>query len=103
VERSIDYVELLFFGELDEVHGVSGDPNRELRIFFRMFHRVLQHLAIQHVNVNVEATARKISVEYSGSTRDAIRLAAQRTGYYRQGERASPFLRPSGVLPVALP
>ena len=36
VERAADHVLLLLLGEPDEVHGVAGHPDRQLRILVRM-------------------------------------------------------------------
>ena len=83
VERAIDHVKLLFFGEFDEVDRVSRYANRELGIFLRVLHRVLQRFAIQYVDVDVEAAARKICVERAGTAGDAITFAAERASARR--------------------
>src|SRR6056297_950426 len=55
VERPVHHVELLLARQLDEVDGVARDADRELRVLLRVLHRVEQRLAVQHVDVNVEA------------------------------------------------
>ena len=39
--------------KFDEVHGVSGNPYGELRVFFRMLHGIFQHLPVQDVDIQV--------------------------------------------------
>ena len=79
VEGAVDDVELLLARQLDEVHRVARHPDRELRILLRMLHRVLQRLAVEHVDVDVEAAAREVRVERVDAARDRARcLAAER-------------------------
>ena len=47
----------------DEVHRVTRDSDRELRIFVRVLDRVLERLLVDHVQVHVEAAAIEIDVE----------------------------------------
>ena len=63
MERAVHHVELLLAGQPDEVHGVAGNPDRELRILLRMIHRVEQHLAMQHVHIQMVPALGEITVE----------------------------------------
>src|SRR3954453_23433111 len=63
VEGPADHVALLFRRQPDEIHGVARKPDRELRIFVRAFHGVLERLLVDNVEVHVEAAAVEIDVE----------------------------------------
>src|SRR5262249_4927133 len=54
---------LLFWRQTDKVYGVTRDAYRELRVLVRVFHRVLERLLIDHVQVHVEAAAIEVHVE----------------------------------------
>ena len=71
MESTIDHVELLLSAELDEIHRVAGDANRQLRILLRVIHRVDQCLTIEYVNVDVVARFGEIPIEQPGQIRDA--------------------------------
>src|SRR5262245_54740799 len=55
VERAVHDVHLLLAAETDEVDRVPRHANRQTRVFFGVLHRVEQHLAVEHVDVHVEA------------------------------------------------
>ena len=58
VERTGNHVELLFLGELDEVHRVAGDTHGQVRVLFGVLDGVLHGLLAQNVDVRVvEAVA----------------------------------------------
>ena len=46
VERSGNYVILLFFGQVGKVYAVSGNTNRQSRILFRMLLRIKQRITV---------------------------------------------------------
>jgi hypothetical protein len=58
VERAVDDVHLLLAAEPHEVHRVSRDADRQARILLGVLHRVEQRVAVQHVDVHVEAGRR---------------------------------------------
>src|SRR5262245_36965414 len=72
VERAIDDVHLLLLREPHEVHGVTRHANREARVFFGMLHRVHERLAVQHVDVHVEARRSEERVEHRREVRHAV-------------------------------
>src|SRR3954470_9994745 len=76
VEGPGDDVHLLVAREPHEVHGVAGHANREVRVFLRMVHRVEQRVAIEHVDVDVEAGCAEERVEHPGEV--AIRSSGTR-------------------------
>ena len=61
-----NHVELLFASELDEAHGVAGNADREVLVFFlfRMFHGVLELFDTEHVHVQVVAALAEVAVEH---------------------------------------
>ena len=72
------HVELLLAGQPDEVHRVAGDPDRQLRVVLRVGHRVLEHLAVEHVDVHVEAAGADVAVEHADQVVDpVVRVAAE--------------------------
>lgn len=46
MEGTADYIHLLLAGEFDKVDSIAGYANSQLRIQFRMFHRIYQHIAV---------------------------------------------------------
>src|ERR1700761_7974277 len=63
VERTADHILLLLSGKTDEIDGVSGYADGQLRIFSGMFHRILKHFLVDKIQVHVEAAAIKINIE----------------------------------------
>src|SRR5262245_13281833 len=55
VERPVDDVHLLLAGQAHEIDRVAGDANRQARILIGVLHRIHEHLAVEHVDVHVEA------------------------------------------------
>ena len=55
MEGTGDNFTLLLGGELDEVHGVTGHADGELRVLLGVLHGVLQRCALEHVDVDVVA------------------------------------------------
>ena len=53
VEGAGEHVELLLAGELDEVHCVAGDSNREVRVLLRVLDGILKGGAVEDVDVRV--------------------------------------------------
>src|SRR5688572_13303283 len=74
VEGAVDDVHLLLARQSHEVHGVARHANGEAWILLRMRHCVEQHVAVQHVDVHVEARAAEVGVEDAGEILDAIAL-----------------------------
>src|SRR3954453_21703698 len=72
VERPIDDVHLLLAREPHEVDRVAGHPNRESRIFLGVVHRIEERVAIEHVDVHVEAGGAEECVEHRRQVGDAI-------------------------------
>ena len=59
-----DNVQLLFFGQVDEFHGVTGYADGEVGVFrfFRMFHAVDEFFHAEHVYVQVVSALVKVTV-----------------------------------------
>src|SRR5262245_50317954 len=76
VERPAQHVELLLAGEADEVHGVAGDADRQLRVVLGVLHGVLEGLADQHVDVHVVPLGTDRGVEQAGQVGDLLLLRA---------------------------
>ena len=74
VDGTMDNVVLLLLGELDEVYGVAGNADGQLRILFRVVHRVEQRFALEHVHVQVMAVLREVAVQQ----RNQVRLLFRR-------------------------
>src|SRR5699024_4455378 len=55
-EGTSNNVLLLFFSQRVETYCVARYTDGQLRIFFRVFHRVEQHFTVHHVNVQVLTT-----------------------------------------------
>src|SRR5688572_7945070 len=88
VESAVDDVHLLLTRQPDEVDGATRDTNGQAWILLRVLHGVEQHVAVQHVDVHVEARAAEVSVEDAGQIVDAIALdAPQPFGHERRGQR----------------
>ena len=63
MEGAANYIHLLFPREADKVHRVAGHPDRELRVLLRVFHRVLERVLGENIEVHVEAALTEIHVE----------------------------------------
>ena len=61
-----NHVELLFASELDEAHGVAGNADGEVLVFFlvRVFHGVFQLFDTENVHVQVVAALAEVAVEH---------------------------------------
>ncbi len=77
VERTGDHVELLFLGELDEVHRVAGDTHGQVRVL-RMLDGILELLLAQNVDVRVVEAVAVAGVQDADQVADALVLVAPR-------------------------
>ena len=94
VERPVDDVELLLAGELDEVDGVAGHADRQLRVQLGMLHRVQQQVALQDVDVDVVPFLLEVAVEQVDEVARAfLRLAPERVRHDGEGEGDAVFAR----------
>src|SRR3954470_16293487 len=59
VEGAVDHIHLLFARQAHEIHRITGDANRQRRVFLRMLHGVQQRVSIEHVHVHVVAGVSK--------------------------------------------
>lgn len=59
-----DNVQLLLTGQVDELHGIAGNTDGEVRVFFllRMLHGVQQLFLAEHVHVQVMRTLIEVAV-----------------------------------------
>ena len=79
VERTGDHVELLFLGELDEVHRVAGDAHGQVRVLLRMLDGILELLLAQHVDVGVVQAVAIAGVQDANEVADTLFLVAAQT------------------------
>ena len=63
---SCDDIELLFSGEINELDGIAGDADGEVGVFglFRMFHRILELIDAEDVDVEMVCSLIEVTVEY---------------------------------------
>ena len=66
MECTTDYIELLFAGQFNKVDCIPGNADGELRIFFRMFHRIKQGFADEHVYIQMMTVFQEVAVKQSG-------------------------------------
>lgn len=64
VNGSGNNVILLFFRKFNEVYSISGNANRELRIFFRVRLCVQQRFTIENVYVQVITTICHVGIQH---------------------------------------
>ncbi len=60
-EGAGDHVTLLLRGQGVETHGVTGDADGELRVFFRVGDGVFQGFAAQYVDVQVQPCGKNMT------------------------------------------
>ena len=63
MESTGNDVSLLLGSELDEVNGISGHADGQLRIVLGMLLSVQEHISVQHVYVEVMAALCSIAVK----------------------------------------
>jgi len=63
VEGAADDVLLLLARQADKVDRVARNPDRKLRIFVGIFHRVLKRLLVDDVEVHVETAVFEVHVK----------------------------------------
>ena len=63
MEGSGDNVVLLLLGELDEVYGIAGNPDCELRIVLGMLLSIEKCLTVEDIDVEVMTALYGITVE----------------------------------------
>ena len=83
-----DDFELVLAAQLREVHGIARDADRKLRVFLGVLHGVFEHLAVQHVDVQVVCALGEIAVEHRHEVLDTLSgRRAERFGHDREGVR----------------
>ncbi len=65
VEGSGDNIILLLFCELDEVYGIAGNSDSELRIVLGMSLSIEKCFSVEYINIEVVAALNGITVEKS--------------------------------------
>src|SRR5215217_2685415 len=72
VECPVDDIHLLLAGQPHEIDSITGHADRQARILFRMVHGLEQGLAVEHVDVHVEAGDPEKAVEDRGEIGDPV-------------------------------
>jgi hypothetical protein len=72
VEGTLDDVLLLFASQFDEVHCITGNPERKLRILLRVIHCVEQGLPVKNVHIDVVAVFGKVAIQQAAKVADTI-------------------------------
>ena len=78
-----NHVELLLAGEVDELHRVAGDADREVGVLglLGMLHRIFELLDAKHIDVQVVRAVGKVAVKHVDQVAHALRLVgAKRAG-----------------------
>src|SRR3954464_13033885 len=65
MEGAVDDIKLLLARELDEVHGVTGHPDRELGVKLRGIHGMQEGFAVEDVDVDVVAALGEVAVQHA--------------------------------------
>ena len=78
MEGAADHILLLLACQPDEVDGIAGHTDRELRILVRMLHRVFERFFIDHVQIHVESALIEIHVDGLGRGRDEFLVGEMR-------------------------
>src|SRR5688572_30701365 len=85
-EAAVHDVELLLTREPHEVHRITRNANRELRVLVWILHRVEQRLLLQDVEVHMESALAKEHVKASDGASDGCGIALTVVGWDdRQG------------------
>lgn len=78
-----DDIELLLARQVDELHGIAGHADREIRVlrFLRMLHAVDELIDAENIDVEVMRTLAEVAVHDAHERRDAVLLrVAERLG-----------------------
>ena len=87
IDGAREHVKLLLTGELDEIHGISADTYRELRILLRVIHSVEQQAAVEHIVIDrLSAMRSELSVK-QGHKVLRLHVAALAEGRGRDSKR----------------
>src|SRR5690554_865874 len=92
VECSMNDIELLFSGELDEVHCVATHSDGELWIEFRMLHCIQEYLPIQDVHIDMVSSFVKVSIEKTHQILRLLRSALSQCTRYDTERIGDPIL-----------
>ena len=85
MESAVDDLLLLFPGQLDEIHGIAGNADGKLRVFFRVIHGVEKRFPFQYVHINVVTCSGKVGVQ-QGDELDAAFTFLLAQGLRNDGE-----------------
>src|ERR1044071_4740488 len=86
VKNAIDHIHLLFASQSHEVHCITRDSDCKRWVFFRMFHGVEQHGAIEHVHIHVVSARAEERIQYTDEIVDLVFRSAARSEAHRVGE-----------------
>src|SRR6185437_12019341 len=87
-ERTVDYIHLLLTSETNEVHGISRDADRQVRVFFRMIHAIQKGVAIQDIHVHVVTRNAEESVKHASQIcNPVLRNSSEPLGNQRGSKR----------------
>ena len=88
VECSCDDLKLMFTAEFHEVDGITGHADRQLRIFLRMFHGILKHLAVKDIDIQMMRALGEIAVHHCHEILDSL-LRGRAERLRNDGERVA--------------
>ena len=72
MEATADYFQLVFTTQLHEVYSIAGNTDCKLRIFLGMFHRIIKHLAVQNIYVQVVSAFGEVTVHHCNEIFNAV-------------------------------
>ena len=88
VECSGDDLKLMFTAEFHEVDGITGHADRQLRIFLRMLHGILKHLAVKDIDIQMMRALGEIAVHHCHEILDSL-LRGRAERLRNDGERVA--------------
>ena len=102
MEGTADHLQLLFLGEAVEVHRIAGNANGERGILFGMLVGIHQHVAVEHVHVQVLRALHEIAVQNTHKVGDAGSFVLAERGRHN-GEGVGNIVLADAEMPILPP
>ena len=99
VDVSFISLKLVLPAQFGEIHRVTGNPDGELRVFFRMFHGVFEHFPVEDIDIEVMCPFAEISVHHCHEVVDLV-FIRRSEGFRYDGERIADTVH--GIVVVQL-